>query len=109
MAVISAGYLDEQRCKKKVKNKGNNINGPFFVGRKKEPETDKGGVDNKENKKAADISKCLLWYMREDKPSNPAAENYDPQTDKSNINSFYTGFYLIPLCFYFFISILAHF
>ena len=73
------------------------MNDSLFLRVKKQPEIDKNRVDNKENKKIADISKCLLRYMREYKPSNSAAKDYNPQTDKRYISTLYAGFDSIPL------------
>ncbi len=64
MAGKSTGYSDKQRSKQKIKEEEKNMNDSFFLRVKKQPEIDKNRVDNKENKKLADISKCLLRYMR---------------------------------------------
>ena len=78
MAVKSTGCSDKQCSKEEIENEEKDMNDSFFIGVKKHPETDANRVDNKENKKIADISKCLLRYMREYKPSNSTAKDYNP-------------------------------
>ena len=78
MAVKPAGCPDKQRSKEEVEEEEKNMNDSFFLGEKKQTQVDNNRVDNKENEKIADISKCLLRYMREYKPSNPAEKNYYP-------------------------------
>ena len=78
MAVKSTGYSDKQWRKEEIKEEEKNMYDSFFLRVKKQPEIDKNRVDNKENKKIADISKCLPWYKREYKPSNPTAKDCNP-------------------------------
>ncbi len=78
MAQKSTGYSDKQWSKEKIKEEEKNMNDSFFLRVKKQPEIDKNRVADKENKKIADISKCLLRYISEYKPSNPTAKDYDP-------------------------------
>ncbi len=78
MARKSTGCSDEQWSKEEIKEEEKNINDSFFLRVKEQKEIDKNRVCSKKNKKIADISKCLLRYMREYKPSNPAAKDYNP-------------------------------
>ncbi len=97
MAVKSPRCFDKQRSKDKVKTEKEHMNDSFFLRKEKQPEIKKYRVDRKTDKKMIDFPQYLLFYRRNDKPSNTATEDNNAKEEKSYISNFHAGPDLFPL------------